>query len=96
MLGMSYDCFIFIWRHFHVQFNFEHYQGDTEEAEGGSDDEDYDEDHLEDYVEQYMERVCREEENDHQDDSSVGLSDLEDGGDDDKYSEITSDEEDVP
>eukprot|EP00957_Ditylum_brightwellii_P206029 15346474-Ditylum_brightwellii.AAC.1 len=54
------------YRHFHVQSNFEHYEGNVEEDEGGSDNED----HLEDYMEQYMERVCREEEYDHQDDSS--------------------------
>eukprot|EP00957_Ditylum_brightwellii_P130925 9986879-Ditylum_brightwellii.AAC.1 len=98
MLGMSHDCFIFIWRQFHVQSNFEHYQGDVEEDEGGSNDEDYDEYHLEDYVEQHMERVYREEEYDHQDDSSVDLSDLEDGDDNDECGDITSvtsDEEDI-
>eukprot|EP00957_Ditylum_brightwellii_P205113 15342337-Ditylum_brightwellii.AAC.1 len=93
MLGMSYDCFIFIWRGFQLQSNFEHYQGDAEEDEGRSDDEDYDEDNLEDYVGQYTERFYREEAYDHQDDLSLDLSDLEE--DDDEYGDITSDEEDV-
>eukprot|EP00957_Ditylum_brightwellii_P034893 2644161-Ditylum_brightwellii.AAC.1 len=95
MLGMLCDCFIFIWRHFHVQSDTQHHQGDVEEHEGGSDDEDYDDDHLEDYVEQYMKRICKEEEYDHLDDSSVDLSDLEDCDVNDEYGDITSDEEDV-
>eukprot|EP00957_Ditylum_brightwellii_P038712 2926002-Ditylum_brightwellii.AAC.1 len=67
----------------------------VEEDEGGSDDKDYDEDHLEDYVEQYMERVRSQEEYGHLKDSSVDLSDLENGGDNDEYGDITSNEEDV-
>eukprot|EP00957_Ditylum_brightwellii_P186015 14162228-Ditylum_brightwellii.AAC.1 len=43
-----------------------------------------------------MKRACREEEYDHLDDSSVDLSDLEDGDDDDdEYGDITSGEEDI-
>eukprot|EP00957_Ditylum_brightwellii_P084393 6417636-Ditylum_brightwellii.AAC.1 len=78
-----------------MQSNFQHYQGYVKEDEGGSDDADYDEDHLEDCVEQYMEREYRQEEYDHLDDSSVDILDLEDGDDDDEYTDITSDEEDV-
>eukprot|EP00957_Ditylum_brightwellii_P065622 4976860-Ditylum_brightwellii.AAC.1 len=42
-----------------------------------------------------MERVCREEEHDHQDGSSVNLSDLEDGGGNDEYGDTASDGEDA-
>eukprot|EP00957_Ditylum_brightwellii_P175294 13344773-Ditylum_brightwellii.AAC.1 len=68
-LGMSHNCFDFIWRHFHVQYNTEHYQDDPEESDDELDDKEEDELHK-----QTLERVQRDEEHLHQDDLALDMS----------------------
>ena len=83
MFGMTRDRFKFIWRHFHVQAETEHYQEDD-----GTEDEDDDMEEL--FVDQVFERVQKEEEYLLQDDSSVDSSD----SNHDEYGERSSEDSD--